>query len=90
MLCHSLRVPASLPSLTSGAARSAEPFEVRAVPSPVALHHIPLHNPLYGGVHREGLVSCCIPPFTRPHRATHMTRAITLNGFGELRPNASL
>ena len=32
----------------------------KAIRSPPALHHIPLYSPLYGGVYRAGLVTCCL------------------------------
>jgi len=49
--------------------------------------HIPLYGPLYGGVQREGLVTCCLSlPLSPPSPTNplpHMTRAIAFNGFGE-------
>ena len=46
------------------------------------LDHIPLYSPLYGGVYREGRVTCCLSPPTpppihpqnQPHRAPRMAR----------------
>ena len=65
---------------------------LNAIRSSPALDHIPLYGPLYGGVYREGPVTCylslplplslCPPPHpqTHLHRAPHVTRAIAFNG----------
>ena len=49
------------------------------------LDHISLHSPLYGGVQREGLVTCSLfhfHPHPPRHRNSHTTCAIGFNGFG--------
>ena len=56
--------------------------------SPPALDHIPLYSPLFGGVSREGLVTCSLPQ-THLHRAPHMTRAIGLTCCSPTRSSSS-